>query len=231
MLRFLSVWGILVLWSLSLFLSLSLSFSPPLPLGSLSGVGITATGLPLRLGSQSMSFCFVCSAFVFFDRGGGTHSALSSSSFRSVCFSFTVLCGVSLVYSFVSFPGVLSFFPPPEGLLPVIPYSSCRDCRLSLSLALFLVVCKSSVFALALLLSLVIVLYAPGTFFPLWVSFAFSSLVYLASSLRLSFLLSFHSTLTRFLLFGIYSVLFLFYILRFSLRCGCSLRAFPLPFE
>ena len=109
----------------------------------------------------------------------GEDSALSSSSFWSVCFCFRFAlrhfscffsCLFFLSVSFVSFPGVLSFFAVPEGLVPVVPCRfSCHDCRLSLSLALFLVVCKCSVFALALLLSLAVVLCAPGTCFPLWV--------------------------------------------------------------
>ena len=113
-----------------------------------------------------------------------------------MCFSFAVLCGVSLVYSFFRF---LSFLSPVSchsllcqrflhlSSLAALPVVSV----VSLSLVLFLVVCKGSVFALALLLSLVVVLCAPDTFFPLWVSFTFSSLVYLAYSLLLFFLLSF----------------------------------------
>ena len=94
---------------------------------------------------------------------------------------------------------------------------------------LFLVVCKSSVFALALLLGLVVVLCTPGNLFTLWVLFPFSSLVYLYSSLHLSILLSFPMALPRFLLF---TILVLFSIFSTSLfRCGYSLQAFPLPFE
>ena len=54
LLRFLSVW-----------VSLSLSLSLPLPLGSLSGIGIVATGLPLRLGSQSFVVFFHLPCFRF----------------------------------------------------------------------------------------------------------------------------------------------------------------------
>ena len=139
--------GLLVLRPLSLSLSLLIFLS-----GSLSSIGITATGLPLRLGSQLFVVFFRLLHFRFLSSGWGGvvgvgDSALFSSSFRSVYFSFTVLCGVFscfffLPVSFVSFPSVLSFFAVLKVLVLVVPCRrSCRDCRLSLSLVFFLVVC------------------------------------------------------------------------------------------
>ena len=67
---------------------------------------------------------------------------------RVYAFSFAVLCRVSLVYSFFRFlssipPVSYPFFAAPDGLVAVVRCrSACRDCRLALSLSLFLVVCK-----------------------------------------------------------------------------------------
>ena len=160
----------------------------------------------------------------------------------SLCFAGFLL--FILPVSFVSFPGVLSFFAAPEGLVPVVPCRfSCHDCRLSLSLAFFLVVCKGSVFALALLLSMVVVLYAPGTFFPLWVfvHFFFFGIPCLFSASLLPAVLSFDSPQVFFILLFLlvsflYSTLLFFAAValsgRFRLRSSGHIfsHSFFLPF-
>ena len=177
LLHFLSIW---VSWSCSVSLSLSFFLSGlslalvSLLLGCLSDLVLESFVVFFRL----LHFRFLCRGG---GGGGGGGGGLSFVLFLLECVFFfrCVLRGFSCLFflqvSFASFPGVLSFSAAPEGLVPVVPCrSSCRDCRLSFSLAYFLVPCKGTrKCALALLLSRVIVLCAPGTFFPLWVSFTF----------------------------------------------------------
>ena len=162
---------------LSLSLSLSLSFSFSFSFSFLSDLSLLRWYHCSRVASL-IGFIIVCRflssaqlSFSLLRRGRNQLCPLPTSI---VCvFSFAVLCGVSLVYLFFRFLSFLSPVSCHSSLCRRFLYLSSLDyppvvsvVSISLSLVLFLVVCKSSVFDLALLLSLVVFLCAPGIFFP-----------------------------------------------------------------